>query len=100
MDEMTSTPAVPQRSKEWEPPTGTPVDPRPTGFSGTWAGRFMRVWRGLGYDGLSLVLISLALAVYWWRSPKGEATITWLGVWFLFVVAWVYARLRRHSENE
>jgi len=50
MNEMTSTPAVPQRSKERESPTGTPVDPKPIGFSGTWAGRFMRVWRALGYD--------------------------------------------------
>ena len=100
MNEMTSTPAVPQRSKERESPTGTPVDPKPIGFSGTWAGRFMRVWRALGYDGRSLVLIPLALAVYWWRSPEGGPINSWLGVWFLFVVAWVYARLRSRSENE
>ena len=60
----------------------------------------MRVWRALGYDGQSLVLIPLVLIVYWWSGPEGGPTIKWLGVWFIFVVAWVYARLRSRSENE
>lgn len=60
----------------------------------------MRVWRALGYDGQSLALIPAALIVYRWSGPEGGPTISWLGVWFIFVVAWMYARLRSHSENE
>lgn len=100
MTGMTSTPTVPQSNKRPGPPTATTAGPEPFGFSETWAGRAMKAWRTLGYDGQSLVLIPLALAVYWWRNPEGGPTIKWLGVWFLFVVARVYARLRSHSDNE
>ncbi len=90
---------MPQRNEEPQPPTATQVDPELIGFSETWAGRFMRVWRALGYDGQALALIPLALIVYWWSGSEGGPTIKWLGVWLIFVVAWVYARLRSHSEK-
>lgn len=59
----------------------------------------MRVWRALGYDGHALILIPFILAFYWWRETERGSSIEWPGVLTIFVVAWLYARLRSGREQ-
>jgi hypothetical protein len=59
----------------------------------------MRVWRALGYDGHALIVIPFALVVYWWRETARGSSIEWLGVFGIFVMAWVYSRIRSGREQ-
>jgi hypothetical protein len=76
------------------PQPGTQLDTQAS------AGRLMRVWRAIGYDGRSLIVIPGALLAYWWSGERNHAPMTGLGVWFIFVVAWLYARLRQGRSEQ
>ena len=61
--------------------------------------RRAKAWRALGYDGVSLITIPVAVLSYW-RSGDGDGSlIKGLGVLLILVMAWLFARQRRHSQE-